>query len=174
MPTHVCRPVRCALLVLIAASAAACGARAAPPAPAPAHSPAVITAPPPDNSIPLIRHANPPQPGTGDSAPLATTFGEATYYADLFHGRTTASGITFRNDELFAAHRTYPFGTLVRVTNLTNRKDILLIVVDRGPFGTSARAQRTIIDVSRRAAEILDFVADGRVPVRVDVLRWGS
>lgn len=165
------RLARCALLMLVT-TASACSTRTIPRTTAHAHPPAIIDTPASGDSIPLVRDASPTHPDSG--APLATDFGEATYYADFFHGRTAASGLTFRNDELFAAHRTYPFGTVVRVTNLANQKHVLVLIIDRGPNGTSARARRTIIDVSRRAAEILDFVTDGRVPVRVDVLEWGS
>jgi rare lipoprotein A len=105
---------------------------------------------------------------------LAEAEGEATYYASKFDGRRAASGIVFRNSEPYAAHRTYPFGTVVRVTNLANERSVVLRVIDRGPHGTSARAQRTIIDVSQSAARDLDFIRDGRVPVRVEVLEWGS
>ena len=104
---------------------------------------------------------------------LAVAHGEATYYADKFDGRPTASGIRFRNQELYAAHRAYPFGTLLRVTNLKNRRSVVVRVVDRGPNGKSERAQRTIVDLSQRAAQELRFLRDGRVPVRVEVLEWG-
>jgi rare lipoprotein A (peptidoglycan hydrolase) len=162
---------RCLALILVI-TASACSTRTIPRTAAPTRPPAIIDSPASGDSIPLVRDASRTHPD-GD-APLATDFGEATYYADFFHGRTAASGLTFRNDELFAAHRTYSFGTVVRVTNLANQKTVLVLIIDRGPNGTSARARRTIIDVSRRAAEILDFVADGRIPVRVDVLAWGS
>jgi rare lipoprotein A len=104
---------------------------------------------------------------------LAVALGEATYYADKFEGRRTASGIIFRNAELYAAHRAYPFGTVVRITNLKNHRTVIVRVVDRGPNGRSERAQRTIIDVSQRAARELNFLRDGRIPVRVEVLQWG-
>ena len=99
--------------------------------------------------------------------------GEATYYADLFEGRRTASGIVFRQSEPYAAHRTLPFGTVVRVTNLRNGRSIDLRVVDRGPWGSHANRARTIIDVSRSAAETLGFIHHGRTPVRVEVLHRG-
>lgn len=105
---------------------------------------------------------------------LAAMEGEATYYASRFDGRRTASGIVFHNAEPYAAHRTYPFGTVVRVTNLRNERSVILRVVDRGPFGSSERARRTIIDVSQSAARELDFIEAGRVPVLVEVLEWGG
>ncbi|HEX6309827.1 MAG TPA: septal ring lytic transglycosylase RlpA family protein [Longimicrobiales bacterium] len=106
-------------------------------------------------------------------APLEEVEGEATYYASKFEGRRAASGIVFRNSEPYAAHRTYPFGTLVRVTSLVNDRSVLVRIVDRGPHGSSARARRTIIDLSQSAARELDFLRAGRIPVRVEVLEWG-
>jgi rare lipoprotein A len=105
---------------------------------------------------------------------LSTATGEATYYADRFDGRRTASGIIFRNSEPYAAHRHYPFGTVVRVTNQANRRWAIVRIVDRGPHGTSERQRRTIIDLSRSVAERLGFVRAGRAPVRVEVLQWGD
>jgi rare lipoprotein A len=98
--------------------------------------------------------------------------GEATFYADYFEGRRTASGIPFRQNQMVAAHRAYPFGTLLRVTNLGNGRSVNVKVVDRGPFGATAR--RPVIDLSRRAAQQLGFVAAGRTQVRIDVLEWGD
>jgi rare lipoprotein A len=107
-------------------------------------------------------------------AVLATSEGEATYYASKFEGRRTASGIVFTNSALYAAHRTLPFGTLVRVTNLRNDRSVTVRVVDRGPWGSPEHRRRTIIDVSQRAANELDFIRRGRVRVRVEVLEWGD
>lgn len=100
--------------------------------------------------------------------------GEATYYADHFDGRRTASGIVFRQSELWAAHRYYPFGTRLRVTNLRNSRAVEVTVVDRGPFGATAARRNTIIDLSRAAARELGFIRAGRTPVRVEVLAWGE
>ena len=105
---------------------------------------------------------------------LAAVEGEATFYADRFEGRTTASGEPFRQDGLTAAHRTYPFGTLLRVTNLRNDRSVDVRVTDRGPFGARAKARGTIVDLSRRAARQLEFIRAGRTPVRVEVLAWGG
>lgn len=105
-------------------------------------------------------------------AVLETVSGSATFYANQFEGRRTASGIPFRQNQMVAAHRAYPFGTILRVTNLRNDRSVNVRVVDRGPFGASA-ARGTIIDLSRRAAEHLDFINAGRAQVRVEVLEWG-
>lgn len=104
---------------------------------------------------------------------LETVTGSATFYANRFEGRRTASGIPFRQNQMVAAHRAYPFGTILRVTNLRNDRSVNVRVVDRGPFGASA-ARGTIIDLSRRAAENLDFINAGRARVRVEVLEWGQ
>lgn len=115
----------------------------------------------------------PDRAGPAEMAPLAAAEGEATYYASKFDGRRAASGIVFRNSEPYAAHRTYPFGTLVRVTSLVNDRSVTVRVVDRGPHGSSARARRTIIDLSQSVARELDFLSAGRIPVRIEVLEWG-
>lgn len=104
---------------------------------------------------------------------LETITGEATFYAQKFEGRRTASGIPFRQNQMVAAHRAYPFGTVLRVTNTGNDRSVTVRVVDRGPFGSSARAQRTVLDLSTRAAEQLGYIQAGRAQVRVEVLQWG-
>ena len=65
------------------------------------------------------------------------------------------------------------FGTILRVTNLRNNRSVNVRVVDRGPFAAPRRAQKPVIDLSRRAAEQLDFINAGRAQVRVEVLQWG-
>lgn len=92
--------------------------------------------------------------------------GRAAYYADRLAGRPTASGEPYRREALTAAHRTLPFGTRVRVTNLANGRSVEVRINDRGPFGRGDR----IIDLSRRAAEALDMIDAGVVPVEVRVL----
>jgi len=74
---------------------------------------------------------------------------------------------------LVAAHPSYPFGTLVRVTNLANGRSTRVRIVDRGP-GPRQRAEGVVIDVSRKAAETLGFIQQGQARVRLDVLRWGN
>lgn len=105
---------------------------------------------------------------------LQASTGGATFYADYFEGRRTASGIPFRQNQLVAAHRSFPFGTLLRVTNLSNDRSVNVRVVDRGPFGSAANRQRTMIDLSRRAARELGYEQAGRAQVRVEVLEWGE
>ena len=115
----------------------------------------------------------PSAPAAGARRALEAREGLASYYAPAFQGRKTASGAAFDNRELVAAHLSYPFGSLVRVTNLTNRRAVLVVIVDRGP-APGASAGGVIIDLSRAAAERLDFVRAGRTRVRVEVLRWGD
>jgi rare lipoprotein A len=105
---------------------------------------------------------------------LERVTGPATYYADKFEGRRTASGIPFRQNQMVAAHRAYPFGTVLRVTNLRNNQSVNVRVVDRGPFAQPRGAQRPVIDLSRRAAQQLGFIDAGRAQVQIEVLEWGQ
>lgn len=105
---------------------------------------------------------------------LATAAGEATYYADMFEGRPTASGVIFSNAEMVAAHREYPFGTVIRVVAVETGREVVVRVVDRLPPPRNARARRTIIDLSQRAARALSFIRAGRIRVRLEVLSWGD
>ena len=104
---------------------------------------------------------------------LESREGIATFYGEQFHGRTTASGVRFDMHAMVAAHPTYPFGTRVRVINLANRRAVEVRIVDRGP-AAGPRAAGVVIDVSRRAAESLRFIQNGRTRVRLEVLRWGD
>lgn len=97
------------------------------------------------------------------AAELAT--GQASYYGNELAGRRTASGERFDPEELTAAHRTLPFGTRVRVTNLKNGKSVVVRINDRGPF-----TRRRIIDISHAAAQKIGMVRSGIARVRVDML----
>lgn len=105
---------------------------------------------------------------------LAEDVGEATFYGGRFHGRRTASGERFDQHAMTAAHRTWPFGTIVRVTNMNNGRQVVVRINDRGPYGRAKKAARKVIDVSRAAAESLGFIRDGRIVARVEVLEWGD
>lgn len=100
---------------------------------------------------------------------VRTETGEASYYARWFHLRRAASGRIYNQNELVAAHRTLPFGTALRVTNLRNRRSVIVHVIDRGPF---AQRHRRIIDLSLRAAERLGFIPHGLAPVKVEVIEF--
>ena len=89
--------------------------------------------------------------------------GIATYYDDKFNGRPTASGEIFNQQKLTAAHRSLPFGTMVKVTNLENNKSVIVKVNDRGPF-----IDNRLIDLSKSAAQTLGFVTQGLARVRVE------
>ena len=91
--------------------------------------------------------------------------GVASWYGPKFHGRKTANGETFDMNTLTAAHRTLPMPSSVRVINLSNGRSIILRVNDRGPF-----ARNRIIDVSRRAAQLLGFQRQGTARVRVEIM----
>ena len=89
--------------------------------------------------------------------------GQASYYANLLHGRPTASGAAYDKNKLTAAHRTLPFGTCVKVTNLRNNLSVEVEINDRGPF----HAKR-IIDLSRQAAKTLNFYQRGTARVKLE------
>ena len=88
--------------------------------------------------------------------------GIASWYGPTFYGKRTANGEVYDGDQLTAAHRTLPMPVNVRVTNLQNGKSIIVRVNDRGPY-----ARGRIIDLSKRAAELLDVVQTGTARVRV-------
>jgi rare lipoprotein A len=115
----------------------------------------------------------PRAPGVGSTRILDARVGLASYYGKAFHGKIMASGARFDMNAMVAAHPTYPFGTIVRVTNLLNRRSVELRILDRGPAG-GPRAEGVIIDVSQGAARALGFVTAGRARVRIEVLRWGK
>ncbi len=110
----------------------------------------------------------------GRSTPvLETREGLASYYGKDFHGKVTASGARFNMNAMVAAHPSYPFGTRLRITNLANGRSAGVRILDRGPTAQH-RADGIVIDVSRRAAEVLGFVQQGRTRVRLEVLEWGK
>ncbi|BAP78410.1 MULTISPECIES: septal ring lytic transglycosylase RlpA family protein [Stutzerimonas] len=91
--------------------------------------------------------------------------GKASYYARSFQGKETASGETFNQNELVAAHKTLPFDTRVQVTNLENGKQVTVRINDRGPFKPGR-----IIDLSRVAANRIDLLDEGIAPVKIETL----
>ena len=95
--------------------------------------------------------------------------GVASWYGERFDQKYTANGEVFDLNELTAAHRTLPMPSIVQVTNLSNGRALQLRVNDRGPF-THGR----IIDLSRRASQLLGFAANGTAPVRVKIMREES
>lgn len=99
-----------------------------------------------------------------EKKPIQTT-GRASYYADQFHGRRTANGERFDMNAYTAAHRSLPFGTRVKVTNLRNQKSVVLRINDRGPYIRSR-----IIDVSKAAAKVIGLIGIGSALVSLQVL----
>ncbi len=95
--------------------------------------------------------------------------GLASYYAHDFNGKKTANGETYDMYQLTAAHRSFPFGTKVKVTNLDNNKSVVIRVNDRGPF-----VLNRIMDVSLGAATQLDMLKKGTAHVRLEVVEWGD
>ena len=91
------------------------------------------------------------------------TTGKCSYYAKSHDGHITAGGEKFDSNALTAAHRTYPMGTKLKVTNLANDKSVVVTVNDRGPF-----VKNRSLSVTRRAAEELGFVKEGFAKVRME------
>ena len=96
--------------------------------------------------------------------PLTQT-GIASWYGPGFHGKATASGAIYNQNDLTAAHQTLPLGTRVMVTNLENGRSTELLINDRGPF-----VKGRIIDLSYAAAESLGMIGPGTIPVRLEVI----
>ena len=107
----------------------------------------------------------PPPPPPAPPAPSFSQVGVASYYASKFENRKTADGERFKSDRFTAAHRTLPLGTMVRVTNLVNRRSVIVRINDRGPF-----ARHRIIDLSPAAAQAIGVRDQGLMRVRVDVV----
>ena len=95
--------------------------------------------------------------------PIIEQTGEASYYGKGFHGKETASGETFNQHELTAAHPTLPLGTEAKVTNLETGKTVEVEINDRGPY-----AKGRDIDLSKAAAQELGMVKDGDAPVKIE------
>ncbi len=91
--------------------------------------------------------------------------GYASYYGTKYHGKKTASGEVFDMYKMTAAHRSLPFFTKLKVTNLENNKVVLVVVNDRGPF-----IEGRIIDLSYEAAKRIDLLEKGVVKVKIEVV----
>lgn len=93
--------------------------------------------------------------------------GRASYYHDMFHGHRTASGAPYHKDSMTCAHLRYPFGTMLKVRNLSNGKEVIVKVTDRGPYS------RHILDLSKAAARQLDIIRHGHAEVEITVCTEG-
>ena len=116
--------------------------------------------------------ANPSKRTNDSSVPLSTARileGNASWYGIPFHGRRASNGEVYDMHKLTAAHRTLPFDTVVRVTNLTNGKSTVVRITDRGPF-----VENRIIDLSMAAAREIDSIGPGVVPVRLEIVSGGN
>jgi peptidoglycan lytic transglycosylase len=148
-------PLRLALVLALSFAAAGCAHHART-----AHAPAPV---PPQPSAPS---APPPAVELQPSVPGGyTEEGVASWYGDPFNGRHTSNGEIYDMHGLTAAHRTLPFGAVVRVTNLRNGKQIEVRINDRGPF-----VANRVIDLSLSAARALEMVGPGTAPVRLEVI----
>ncbi len=120
-------------------------------------------------SLPAPGAAAPPAAPTVSESPAAgrsyRETGLASWYGRESHGRKTASGEVFDMNGMSAAHRTLPFGTRIRVTNLENYKSVIVTVNDRGPF-----VKTRIIELSQGAARELGFTAQGTATVKIETL----
>ena len=99
------------------------------------------------------------------AAPAKVLSGVASWYGPRFHGRLTANGERYNQEALTAAHRSLPFGTIVRVTNLTNNVQTIVRINDRGPY-----VGDRLIDLSHAAARAVNMVGTGVAKVKLDVL----
>lgn len=107
-----------------------------------------------------------PEPATRDKLESYQQTGKASFYANKFQNRKTANGERYKANELTAAHRTLPFGTRVKVTNVHNGKSVVVRINDRGPF-----VRGRIIDLSRAAFANIGDLSSGLLTVRIEVVR---
>jgi rare lipoprotein A len=91
--------------------------------------------------------------------------GMASFYNDKLQGRLTASGEVYDTINMTAAHRSLPFFTKIKVTNIDNKKSVIVIINDRGPF-----VEQRIVDLSKAAAKELNFIEKGLVKVQLEVV----
>jgi rare lipoprotein A len=127
-----------------------------PPPPPPAAQPAPETAP--TENVPAATVPAPSVPEYGET-------GIASWYGHPFHGRATTSGEIYDMEQMTAAHRTLPFGTIVRVHDLDNQKTVDVRINDRGPF-----VDGRIIDLSHAAARAMEMIGPGIANVRLEIL----
>lgn len=96
----------------------------------------------------------------------AQEYGQASFYDDSFQGSLTAYGVKYDKNEMTASHKLHPFGTIIRVTRLDNKKYVDVKVIDKGPY-----LKGRVVDLSRKAAAALGMIDDGVVDVRIDVIK---
>jgi rare lipoprotein A len=118
---------------------------------------------------PRFTSKNRPDPASREPSSSSQLEGVASYYADEFNGRKTASGEPYDMNDLTAAHRTLPFGTKVKVTNLDTGRSVVVRINDRGPFKDDR-----VIDLSLGAAKQLGLIALGTGRVILQILEFGN
>ena len=119
--------------------------------------------------VPLVGTAQSPPASIGASTePIK---GICVYYNDKFQGHVTASGEKYDKGAMTAAHKTLPFGTMVKVTDLENNKSVVVRVNDRGPHGGS---KAKIIEITSRAAKEIDMIKKGTVQCQIEVVESGK
>ncbi len=130
-----------------------------------------VPPPPPTIATSPRRPAPPPPipPARPDEKVIYTETGYASWYGPPYHNRKAANGEIYDQDALTAAHRTLPFGSRVRVTNLKSGESVVVTINDRGPF-----VENRIIDLSRAAAKAVNVWRPGTARVRLDVLEAPS
>jgi rare lipoprotein A len=155
----------CFVLLLLALAVSGCAGRrpvaaSTPPPLQPSAAPPTAT----ENTSGISTTATRPsieQPPEGAYAEE----GNASWYGAPFHGRRASNGEIYDMNKMTAAHRTMAFGTMVKVTNLTNGKTAVVRITDRGPF-----VDNRIIDLSMAAAKAIESIGPGVVPVRLEVI----
>jgi rare lipoprotein A len=125
-----------------------------------------VTKDQPTKTKSTTRHRNHYKSFKHSTDPNTSMIGTASWYGHGFHNRKTASGIRFDQNALMAAHRTLPFGTMLKVTNTGNNRSCIVEITDRGPF-----VKNRIIDVSRGAAQELGFTNQGTAKVILQILK---
>lgn len=95
--------------------------------------------------------------------------GLASFYSDSFHGKKTASGEKYDKNQLTAAHKTLPFGTMIKITRLDNNKSVVVRINDRGPY-----IKGRVIEVSKKAADAIDLTKAGVAKVKIEVIKGNS
>ena len=125
------------------------------------------------NCSPSARYASNRNTNSGDAQTELyegnVFYGEATFYAEKFHGKQTANGEIFDMYKISAAHKTLPFNTLLQVTNLENQKSVIVRVNDRGPY-----KKGRILDLSYRAAQEISMISSGVIRVKVKIIKMGT
>jgi rare lipoprotein A len=151
--------------LLLMAGLAGCATKAPPVPPAPQPPVAVQSSPAAPQQASETPRGVPAVPPLSSTA-FFTQTGLASFYGGAHDGKTTARGGIFDHRDLTAAHRTLPFGTMVRVTNLSNGRTVSVEITDRGP-----RIKTRIIDISLAAAREIGMQKKGITRVRVDAFR---